>query len=75
MLKSSKYVNWGKTKILILHGNKDEILKEEECKGTYQKLLEDKENVEYLSIKDLEHTVSEDQMKIFSEWMQKLFTS
>ena len=35
MLKSSKYVNWGKTKILILHGNKDEILKEEECKGTY----------------------------------------
>ena len=71
MLKSSKYENLGKTKILILHGEKDEILIESECKDTYLKLLEDKENVEYITIKDLEHTVSEEQMKIFSEWIKK----
>ena len=36
-----------------MHGDKDDILKEEECKNTYLKLLEDKENVDYLTIKDL----------------------
>lgn len=59
MLKSSNYKNKGKVPILLLHGEKDSILIESECKETYEKLLEDKENTKYIALNDLDHTVDE----------------
>lgn len=70
LLPTTSLKNLGKVPLLLLHGDQDKIISEQEALNSYNNLLHKSSQVDYYSIKGLDHTINIKELEIINEWMK-----
>lgn len=70
LFRSTPLLNFRKLPICLMHGDRDDVIKESEAVESYQRILQDQNLVSYQTIKNLDHSLNLRELAMMKLWFQ-----